>query len=945
MKLPDDIQQAILFYAFLSEQGGTHAEQVQDFLKKSGFGWKAGIQTIRTFNRLSHDILESWCRKYLEAESIHDALLRLEKCLFVEFNGRYIPVSEWLGASRFHSEVLHHVFVRINHQDRNLLPWIYAVVSPVNGVADVRSYLRCHDDQVYYQSWLDGSEWPVDDMEILHALAQNMMRWRFMDVAVYLYRMLDAKVPEGTFRNRLFASLCRLGVEHYHQGRYPAAARVFEEALAMRGDLLPLYHNLAMTYIKLGKYDQARAILSEAIQKHGPNPRAYEILGDLAVRREDYQQAIRFYERVLELDPHRESVRDKLKRLMNLRRDWGRKDQPTKQDEEREKSQDLPEGILEPFRLDHPLPVLGREREIQQIMEILQGRYKPSALIVGEAGVGKTALIREALRRLYRMNPTLRIVRLKIGALVAGAKYRGQLEERVQKLSEYLSRSPHLLVIEDLHQIVPSATGRAIAQETSVFLREQLLEGELRVVATTTPDEYRNVIEKDASILRCFQVVRVEELGPAIIRQILEHYRNLVFKAHPERRNLTVDARIVQQIPSLVELYLRGRAMPDRAIEVLDRTISHAIMKGQKEVTLEDLYETVAEMAGIPLAYVRNQAMMDWRALRHALRARILGQDQAIERVLRVLKASTSGLRFHPERPRGVFLFVGPSGVGKTEFAQALAECWMGSVDRMIRIDMSEYMERYSVSRLIGASPGYVGYYDANQLVDRVRQMPFSLILLDEIEKADPQLLQIFLQVFDAGRLTDGRGRTAYFNNTVIIMTSNIGTHLYGREPMGYRQGQNSQEANVLREVKKWLPPEFLNRIDDIIVFSPLSREAARAIVRLKLTHIARQLRELNKTLHYDTSVVDWFVHHGFHPEFGARNLERTIEKHLVASVTEVRETEEWHRAHGIRVTVLDDQIHIGLIMADHLAEPHEAEWGENPIDRGFEASLDDSDG
>jgi ATP-dependent Clp protease ATP-binding subunit ClpC len=300
-----------------------------------------------------------------------------------------------------------------------------------------------------------------------------------------------------------------------------------------------------------------------------------------------------------------------------------------------------------------------------------------------------------------------------------------------------------------------------------------------------------------------------------------------------------------------VKVLLRDRALPDKALDVLDRAAARVSIKGKSgTVTSEIILETLSEISGVPLNRMSISERVHYRSIESFLAHRVVGQEQAIRTVSKVLCTSKLRMNLNPTRPKGIFLFIGPTGVGKTELAKAMAQFLFGHEDRIVRIDMSEYMERYSASRLIGTSPGYVGYYDQNQLVDKIRTNPYSLILLDEIEKADPQLLSIFLQVFDAGRLTDGKGKVAYFDNTTIVMTSNVGTHLFAQNRLGYgfeQEGGHVTRSDLMKEVKRFFQPEFLNRIDEIVFFSSLKLEHVREIAQMKLTSIFEQLKKQDK--------------------------------------------------------------------------------------------------
>ena len=864
-----------------TEELGIFLEEHEAFAhfhpEKAKLLWKL-LGEEREFQHIPY--FKEWDRLSLE---------KLIQSLFIDVHTHHVHLEEWLNSKRkdYQDSEFYHVFFKHGDLTLDLSPWFYACIDPLYNLGDIRVFHTFEYDRAVYQSIRDKSLIPLPEHVWINDFVSQLYQYQQYTYIARWFQQKVQSLPQG-LQNVVFISLCHLAARAYRSKHYVKAIEMYENAMSIRNDIEKIYYNLAMLYIKLDNYSKARETIVQLVNVKGPSVKAFEFLGDLEFRLGRFEDAETYYQLALEEDDGNEDILRKLEKTQQqkekpLSLSAPKQDKQNQSQSKDNESQDVIDSVLKSLQSVYPgLPLIGREKEVRSIIEILEGTYKSNVLIVGEPGVGKTALLLEAKTQYNTRHPQVEWYELQLGPLVAGAKYRGQLEERIQMIEHYLKKRESVLVIDHFHQVVPSSSSRAIAQEVSILLRDTFLDGDIKIVATTTPDEFRNSIERDPTIYRCFQVVTIDELTDSEIIQILEHY----WSKRAREENIDGDVGLLSQIPGLVRLYLQGRAMPDRALEVVDRTLAHAKYEQRNIVTAEDLYQSVANMAGVPVEYVRNQALMDWEALRTFLRKRIVGQDHVIESVLKILQASSSGLRFHPERPRGVFLFVGPSGVGKTEFARALAECWMGGEDRLIRIDMSEYMERYSVSRLIGASPGYVGYYDPNQLVDRVRQMPFSLILLDEIEKADSSLLHIFLQVFDAGRLTDARGKVAHFNNTVIIMTSNIGTHLYSREPLGYQRSENHRESSVMKELKKVLPPEFLNRVDEIVVFHPLNHKAMRDIIHLKLEQLRERFVLKNVRFIWSDDVVSYFIKAGFHPEYGARFLERTIERDLISPIS-----------------------------------------------------------
>jgi len=486
---------------------------------------------------------------------------------------------------------------------------------------------------------------------------------------------------------------------------------------------------------------------------------------------------------------------------------------------------------------------------------------------------------------------------MSVSTLLAGAKYRGQFEERFLDLMKDLREENCILFIDHIQTLIASGSARGGGLDASALVKPALVRGELQVIGTTTFDEYQANIERDPSLARLFQMVRIEEADLEATRAIL-----LAAKERYERfHGVRIDSDGMGRSLETMRRMLRDGALPDRALDVLDRACARASLqarKGLREnseaadaggaipvVGEAEMHAAIAGIARVPLSNLRAAADGRLREIESRLRRRVVGQEEAIGSVSRVLRTASRGLKLHPRRPNGVLLFVGPTGVGKTELARAMSEYLFGSDEKMIRIDMSEYMEKFSASRLIGSPPGYVGYNDANQLTDRVRQTPSCLLLLDEMEKADAPLMSLFLQVFDAGRMTDGRGRTVSFSDATIVMTSNAGTDLYGRGEMGYSrrpEGRSVTRAALLREMRRFFTPEFLNRIDEIVYFDPLGPDEMSAIARLQIGSIESSLTREGKRLEVTESALALLAKEGYHPEFGARNLSRVLRRRLL---------------------------------------------------------------
>ncbi|HZZ45374.1 MAG TPA: ATP-dependent Clp protease ATP-binding subunit [Pseudonocardia sp.] len=605
-------------------------------------------------------------------------------------------------------------------------------------------------------------------------------------------------------------------------------------------------------------------------------------------------------------------------------------------------SQDLTQAART-GRLD---PVIGRSEEIEQTVEVLSRRTKNNPVLIGEAGVGKTAVVEGIAQRIVDgdVPDTLarrRVVALGLTGMIAGTRYRGDFEERINAvLDEVRAHSDQLIVfIDELHTVVGAGTGGdGGGMDASNILKPALARGELHVVGATTLDEYRRHIERDAALARRFQPVTVPEPSVPDTIRILGGLRDR-YEAHHQVR-YTDDA--VRASAELSDRYISDRFLPDKAVDLLDQAGARVRLRtrtpttdvreleeqlerlgrdkdqavaaedyerasalcdeiegtrsrigearglgarsGVPVVDAEEIAEVVARATGIPVAQLTEKERDRLVRLEDELHARVVGQHDAVRVVAEAVRRSRAGIA-EPDRPIGSFLFLGPTGVGKTELAKALAESLFGDADRMVRLDMSEYGERHTVSRLVGAPPGYVGYGESGQLTEQVRRRPYSVILLDEMEKAHPEVSNALLQVLDDGRLTDGQGRTVDFRNTVVIMTSNVGSEAIATTAqLGFDvdgAADESVRARVMTRLREMFRPEFLNRIDEIVVFHRLENEELRVITEMLLGETLRRLDEQGISVHTDTEAVDWLARRGYQPEFGARPLRRAIQREV----------------------------------------------------------------
>ncbi|MBI4216714.1 MAG: AAA family ATPase [Chloroflexi bacterium] len=593
-------------------------------------------------------------------------------------------------------------------------------------------------------------------------------------------------------------------------------------------------------------------------------------------------------------------------------------------------------------------PVIGRDEEIKRVMQILTRRTKNNPVVIGETGVGKTAIVEGLAQKIVAgdVPDSLKgrwVLALDLPAMVAGSKFRGEFEERLKAVMDEIRRAQGeiVLFIDELHTVVGAGAAEG-AIDASNMLKPALSRGELQCVGATTLDEYREHIEKDAALERRFQSVFVGEPSAEATIEILKGLRPR-YEAH---HKITITDGALVAAARLSDRYVSGRFLPDKAIDLIDeaasklridaesaptevRELEQGVKKLQDEeeahsqrseyeqaaqlrtqrlgletqlnaarsqwleqekihgqVEEEDIAALVAKWTGIPVARMMEGESEKLLHMEERLHERIIGQDRAITAVSDAIRRSRSGLK-DPKRPIGSFIFLGPTGVGKTELARALAQFLFDDEEFLLRLDMSEYMEKHTVSRLIGAPPGYIGYEEGGQLTEIVRRRPYQVILLDEIEKAHPDVFNILLQIMEDGRLTDGHGRTVDFKNTLVIMTSNLGTEEFQRQAIGFHQGgqTQSEETRLQKAVedalKRAFRPEFLNRLDEVIIFQPLTMEQVKQIVDLLMREVQKRLTERRVTVRLTPAARDWLAQEGFEPAFGARPLRRALQRHV----------------------------------------------------------------
>ncbi|MBI3323475.1 MAG: ATP-dependent Clp protease ATP-binding subunit [Candidatus Omnitrophica bacterium] len=634
-------------------------------------------------------------------------------------------------------------------------------------------------------------------------------------------------------------------------------------------------------------------------------------------------------------------------------------------------------------------PVIGRKNEIERLIQILSRRTKNNPVLLGEAGVGKTAIVEGLAQSIIKaevpeMLKDKRVIILDLALMVAGTKYRGQFEERIKSVMDEIRRSENVIIfIDELHTLV-GAGGAEGAIDASNILKPALSRGEIQCIGATTLDEYRKYIEKDSALERRFQTIIVEQPSVAETVEILKGLRERYEQHHKVKYS---DAAL-EAAARLSDRYISGRALPDKAVDLIDEAGSRArlsvltappnlkdveeridLLRKEKEgavkgqdfekaaalrdqereakgdlerqkrewarskaeaqpvITEEEIAVIVSKWTGIPVVRLEEKETQKLLRMEEELHTRVIGQDEPVTAIANAIRRSRAGLK-DPRRPIGSFIFLGPTGVGKTLLARVLAEFLFGDEDAIIQVDMSEYMEKFNVSRLVGAPPGYVGYEEGGQLTEKVRRRPYSVVLLDEIEKAHPDVFNLLLQVLEDGRLTDSFGRKVDFKNSVLIMTSNIGAELLRKEgSLGFKTPKaevtyQDMKTQLLDEVKKAFKPEFLNRVDDVIVFHPLVREDLHKIVEIELAEVKARLKEQGVAVDLTPPAKEFLIEKGFDPMYGARPLKRTISRFLEDCLAQEIIAGRFKEGSAIVVDV--DKDHLTFRLADApAATPH----------------------
>jgi len=640
-------------------------------------------------------------------------------------------------------------------------------------------------------------------------------------------------------------------------------------------------------------------------------------------------------------------------------------------------------ALAEDGKLD---PVIGREMEIERVIQILSRRTKNNPALIGEPGVGKTAIVEGLAQRIVRGEtpaPLLgkRVLQLDVGSLVAGTMYRGQFEERLKRVIDELKSSDSILFIDEVHMLVGAGSAGSSVDAANI-LKPALARGELQCIGATTFDEYRRHIESDAALERRFQPITVEE---PTVEQTIEILKG-VRRPYEEHHALRISDEAIEAAATLSARYVPDRFLPDKAIDLIDESAARVRMykspeairvrkaqeelddvkikivdavedeakgilarrqgdleemldsvrqqwnaAGEAEVNAEDVAEVVAMWTGIPVTRIAGEESARLLEMEDALHKRIIGQDEAIDAISKAVRRARAGLK-DPRRPVGSFIFLGPTGVGKTELTKALAEFLFGSEEALIQLDMSEFMERHSVARLVGAPPGYVGYEDAGQLTEGIRRRPYSIVVFDEIEKAHPEAFNMLLQIMEEGHLSDARGRMVDFRNAIIVMTSNVGADLIRKgEVLGFHiprdealleaSDYEDMRKKLMEQLRRAFRPEFLNRVDATIVFRSLNKEEITLIVDILIEDVAKRLTEHNVSIRLTSSAKNYLADEGFDPEYGARPLRRVIQNKVEDALSDGILAGKFENGSVILIDYVDDE----LLLTQAEAEEAEA--------------------
>ncbi|HOJ64774.1 MAG TPA: tetratricopeptide repeat protein [Spirochaetota bacterium] len=683
------------------------------------------------------------------------------------------------------------------------------------------------------------------------------------------------------------SALNNLGILYYDQEDYNSALYYYTRALEIDSKYKYALYNIGLVFYQMEKYRKAYEMYQKALES---DPNYQVALDEKKELEKKYSKEIKKMEPIKEEDLKSETYKDKAEILdpeavnlisANINNTQSIEVTETKEELYCEK---FGRNLTKMAREGKLFEVIGRDSEIRSMLEVLYKIKKNNPLLIGKAGVGKTAVVEGLALKIANGDvpeffKNIEIVEINMGMIVAGTTYRGDFEKRLQKIIDEVKEKENLIIfIDEIHTVLGAGETTDSSLDAANILKPALARGELRCIGATTIDEYQKYFQKDPAFDRRFYTIMVDELSPEATLEILRRLK----KKMVEHYKIDISDENLQLIINLSKEEIKTRVFPDKAIDILEKTFSRCALDGKKEVDDITIKNIVGEFVGIKFLETEEDKGRHLLEMEKFLKERIFGQDEAIERIANIIRMTKNKLDLKPEQPDGVFFFVGSTGVGKTYLAKLIAEFLFGTQDKLITLNMAEFTEPHSVSKLIGAPPGYIGYDSPSFFSVKILENPSSVLLLDEIEKAHPEVLKIFLQIFDEGKITDTKGKTIFFSNVTIIMTSNAITSSSGN--LGFGANEKIKTDIKLTEI---FPPEFVNKIDEVIMFNPITREVARDIlIKLIIEKSKKIFEKRGININFDSTFIDYILEIGYSPKFGVRNLERVFEKEVMTSVS-----------------------------------------------------------
>ena len=706
-------------------------------------------------------------------------------------------------------------------------------------------------------------------------------RNQFNKAKEYLYKALQ-------YSPYYAAALNNMGILFYREDDYPTALYYYCRALKADPEYKYALHNIGLVFDRMGKFRKSFEMHKKVLAKYPDYIPSKEEIERL---KKENPEEIKKGDKLTDddIDP---ATYEKSKTSINVDSftkyspDIGQEDVQSLENKKKELFvEKFGRNITGIARSNKLFDIIGRDKEIQSLMEVLFKIKKNNPILVGKAGVGKTAIVEGLAQKIasgtvHEHFKHMEIIEVNMGIVVAGTKYRGEFEQRLKRIVEELKKRENvILFIDEVHMIMGAGTTEGSSIDAANILKPHLARGELRCIGATTPEEYKKYIQKDKALERRFYKINIEELGVKETVTILQQLKPKM----EERYGITICDSLLDMIVEMSDIEIKNRALPDKAIDILENSFSRVALSGKESVDSKVIKQIIGEFVGIKFLETEEDKGKHLLEMETYLKQRIYGQDEAIDKVSKIIRMTKKRLDLNPNKPDGVFFFTGPTGVGKTYLAKQLARFLFGSEKKLFTLNMSEYSEKHSISKLLGSPPGYVGYNEVSYFGSTVVENPSSLFLLDEIEKAHPEVIKLFLQIFDEGLITDSQGNDIYFSNTTIIMTSNV----FGASgaPLGFGKEKAKPEARLTAV----FPVEFVNRIDEVIVFNTIDKKTARNILDDLIVINAKQMFEKKGIyLEINSTFIDHILQIGYNQKYGVRNLERVFEKEVLASIAEL---------------------------------------------------------